>query len=296
MGKRKASPKMVNEFDITADLNNATFLDYYKRLKLLALSMFKWENLPEGMNARYLEECLYSWGQAAFCKDPIIGFLNTKCTPNSRLNHYNEALSYRCYGIGYNRTFKLNDNMVFVRNNYLRVPTDYTIQLFAYRLYEAERTIDTNIKAQKTPVIILCDKEELLSMQNLYLKYDGNIPVIYGSKDLDTKNFTVLKTDAPYIADSVTEYKKNIWNEALSFLGVNNVMYEKKERLTKDEVNANNEVNMLSAQTMLLTREEAAEQFNKMFNQNVSVRLRTYNEIMGGEKNVGVYNTTPDVD
>lgn len=296
MAKRKSTPKMVNDFDVTADLNNYTFLDYYKRLKLLALSMFKWENVPEGMNARYLEECLYTWGQAAFCKDPILGFLNTKCTPNSRLNYYNEALNYRCYGIGYNRTFRLNDNMVFVRNNYLRIPTDYTIQLFAYRLYEAERTIDTNIKAQKTPVVILCDKDELLSMQNLYMKYDGNIPVIYGSKDLDTKNFTVLKTDAPYIADSVTEYKKNIWNEALSFLGVNNIMYEKKERLTKDEVNANNEINELSAQTMLLTREVACEQFNKMFDKNMSVRLRTYNEIMGGGTNGSIYNGTSDAD
>lgn len=295
---RKKPPKIVKEFDATADINNSTYLDYYKRLQLLALSMFKWENLPESMNARFLEECLYYWGQAAFCYDDELGLINLKCTPSSYLNIYNESDEYRCYSNGFDRMYKLNDNMVFVRNNYLRVPTDFTIQLFAYRLYECERTMDVNVKSQKTPVIILCDDEERLSMQNLYQKYDGNIPIIYGSKNIDLKNFTVLKTDAPFVTDKLIDYKKNIWNEALAFLGINNVAHEKRERLIKDEVNANNEQIELSAQTMLSTRQDACEKFNKMFDKNISVRLRTYDEIMnGGENSNGtVHNGTENTD
>lgn len=296
--KRKKPPKMVKEFDVTADINNSTYTDYYKRLQLLALSMFKWENLPETMNARFLEECLYYWGQAAFCYDDKLGLINLKCTPSSYLNIYNESDQYRCYSNGYDEMYKLNENMVFVRNNYLRVPTDFTIQLFAYRLYECERTMDVNVKAQKTPVIILCDDEERLSMQNIYQKYDGNIPVIYGSKNIDLKDFTVLKTDSPFITDKLIDYKKNVWNEALAFLGINNVAHEKRERLIKDEVNANNEQIELSAQTMLSTRQEACEKFNKMFDKNISVRLRTYEEITGrGENSNGsLYNGVKNVD
>lgn len=295
---RKKPPKIVKEFDVTADINNSTFTDYYKRLQLLALSMFKWENLPETMNARFLEECLYFRGQAAFCNDENLGFINLNCVPSNTLNIYNESTEYNCYSNGYSKNYQLDENMVFVRNNYLRIPTDYTIQLFAYRLYECERTMDVNVKSQKTPVIILCDDEERLSMQNLYQKYDGNIPVIYGSKDIDLKNFTVLKTDAPFVTDKLIDYKKNVWNEALAFLGINNVAHEKRERLIKDEVNANNEQIELSAQTMLSTRQDACEKFNKMFNKNISVRLRTYDEIMNrGDNNNGtIYNGTQNPD
>lgn len=263
------------EFDETAAANMAIFADYYKRLRLLALSAFQWHDLPEGMNERYLEGCLYWYGRAALIKDPELGYLNTKCTPSETLNIYGDALEYNCYGIGYTRDFALDD-MALVRNNYEMLPTDSTIQIFAGKLYEAERTINVNIKAQKTPVLILCDRNQRLSLKNIYMKYDGNEPVIFGDKNLDPNTFQVLETGAPFVAANVEAYKRNVWSEALSFLGINNVDTEKKERLVTGEVTANNQMIELSAETMLLTRQQAAEDFNKKYNTNITVTRRTF--------------------
>lgn len=267
------------QIDTTKMLNNYTFLDYYKRLRLLALSVFKWENLPESMNERFLEKCLYYNGMACFVNDEKLGFLNLRCMPSEQLNVYEEALKYTAFSINYNKTFN-RDEIVLVRNNYEQLPTDLTIQLFARRLYEAERTTDINIKAQKTPVLIKCLDKQRLTLKNLYAQYDGNEPFIFGDKDLEVGEFTVLNTNAPFVADKISEYKRNVWNEALTFLGINNVETEKNERLVTDEVNANNSMIQLAAETMLLTRKQAAEEFNKKYGFNVSVSVRAFNDLL----------------
>ena len=287
-----------SQFDETAMLNEATYGDYYKRLRLLALSIFEWENLPDSMSARFLENCLYWYGKAAIVNDDTLGIINLKCTPSEALNIYGDAIEYHCYSTGYDNTFPLDD-MVYVRNNLEAAPTDATIQLFAQRLYEAERTIEVNVKAQKTPVIILCDEKQRLTMKNVYQKFDGNEPVIFGKKGLDLDDIKVLRTDAPFVADKLEEYKRNVWSEALSFLGINNIMTEKKERLVTGEVDANNELIDLSAQTMLLTRQLACEQYNKLWGGNISVRQRSYQEIikrLGGGDNGNIHDGVQTTD
>lgn len=111
-------------------------------------------------------------------------------------------------------------------------------------------------------------------MKNLYSQVEDNEALILGSKDLNIEGVKVLKTDAPFIADKVMAYKHDLWNETMSFLGLNNANVNKKERLVTDEVNANNQMIELMAETMLLTRKKACEEINKMFGLNVSVELR----------------------
>ena len=155
------------------------------------------------------------------------------------------------------------------------------MELFALRLYEAERTADINIKAQKTPVLLLMDEKQRLTMENIYSQYDGNKPVIFGDKNSLGENvIKAINTQAPFIADKIIDYKKEIWNEALTFLGINNIMIDKKERLITDEANSNNELINLNLQSYLAPRQEACRQFNEKFgftgtNKEISVRVRS---------------------
>lgn len=261
-------------------LNVMTANDYYDRLRLIALSLFEWEGLPDSCNARFLEKTLYTFGQALFVNDPELGHLTLKCTPSGELNYYDEPLSYSANGVGYNRTFK-KDECVVIRNNYLDRATDWSVVLFASRMTEAERTIDTNIKAQKTPYIICCDQKDLLSMKNIVKQRDDNELTIFGSKSLNIEALKVHATKAEFVADKLQEYKQQIWNEALTFFGVNNDggNTQKKERMLTDEVNANNQVISINAQAMLLTRQEACKMINKMYGLNVSVKMRSNAEI-----------------
>lgn len=172
------------------------------------------------------------------------------------------------------------------------------MELFAYRLYEAQRTADINIIAQKTPVMIAVDERQRLMMENLYNQYNGNHPFIFGdNKQLSKDILQAIKTDAPFVANEIQNYKKEIWNEALTFLGVNNIMEEKKERLITDEANTNNELINLNLQSFLSPRKTACEQFNEKYgftgtDKEISVRVRSdlYNIIKQQESVVNDYN------
>lgn len=289
----KAKNKNVNrEFIDSSILNTETYLNYLERLRQVAISQFEWINLPSTMNADFLERCLYDSGKASLLKTKNYGFINSKCVSNGELNIYMLPSKLTCFSTDslneerllYNG-FKLDDKTeydycVLVKNNFDMIPTEATLKLFAWRLYEAERTCDTNIKAQKTPVLIVGDEALKLAMKNLFLKYDGNEPVVYADKkQLGTDTLRALKTDAPFIADKVMEYKKEIWNEALTFLGINNINVEKRERLVKEEANANNELVNLNLQNRLMVRKEACRQFNELFNlpenEKIDVRVRS---------------------
>lgn len=271
-----------------------TASDYYDRLASIALSVFEWTGLPESCNQRFLERALYETGRAVFVNDPIYGYLTLECTPSGQLNIYNEPVSYTAFSTRYHKDFKRTE-CVYIRNNYLERPTIDSIILFANRLTEAERTIDINIKAQKTPVVIRCSEKEKLTMMNAFKQFTGNEPLILYSDAMNIDNFKVLKTDAPFVADKVQEYKRNIWNDCMTFLGINNNYSEdKKERLLTDEINANNDQININAQTMLLTRKIACEEINKMYGLNVDVKMRTFNE---SEAEYGeVYDGTRETD
>ena len=270
------------EFLDTELTNQQTYFDYLNRFKKIALSMFEWENLPKGMNQRYLEQCLYYRGQASLLYDEEYGYLNTQCCSNGNLNIYYLPSSLNCYSFGYQQDRKLytgninydketgdpikTDQCILVMNNWERIPTALTLELFAYRLYEAQRTADVNIMNSKTPILILTDENQKLALQNAYTQYSGNVPIIFADKNSGLDNsIKSIDTKVEFIADKITEYKKEIWNEALTFLGINNLKDDKKERLITDEANSNNELINLNLQSYLIPRQEACKQFNEYF-------------------------------
>lgn len=286
------------EFIDNALVNNETYFDYLERFKKIALSIFEWINLPNTMNSMFLEKCLYYFGQAALLKDKNYGFINTQCCSNGTINIYGLPDSLNCYSYGYQTSRKLytglninltdaqkdqweNYECILVQNNWERIPTATTMELFALRLYEAEQTAFVNIKAQKTPVLLLMDEKQRLTMENLYMQYEGNRPMIFGDKNSLGENvIKSINTEAPFIADKIVNYKKEIWNEALTFLGVNNIIVDKKERLITDEANSNNELINLNLQSYLVPRQEACRQFNEKFgltgtDKEISVRVRS---------------------
>ena len=321
MGKRKNFMRHNYQFVDNLLVNDATFIDYLERFKKVALSVFEWVNLPKSMNAMWLEKCLYYNGQASLLKDKRFGFINTNCCTNGDLNIYGLPVNFNCYSFGYDSNRKLYTGLIegltdaqkeqrefyeciLVQNNWDRTPTAGSMELFAYRLYEAEQTAMVNIKAQKTPVLLLVDETQRLTMENMYSQYDGNKPFIFGDKkNLNPDSLRSIKTDAPFIADKIIDYKKEIWNEALTFLGINNIMVDKKERLITDEANSNNELINLNLQSYLAPRQEACRQFNEKFgltgtDKEISVRVRSdlHNIIKNAQSIVNDYKKLDEID
>lgn len=266
----------IKETDLAMIINNQTYINYLDRLKLIACSLFMWEGLDEvaGFGAsRFLEMSLYENGRACFVKDKDLGYLALKVNPSDKLNVYNLPEKVLAWSIGYNKNYKFDD-VVYIMNNLLELPTSTTINLFAYRLYETERTIDTNLIAQKTPVLIEGDTKTILTLKNTYMSFAGNTPFIFGNKDYNiNQKLNALKTDAPYLIDKLELHKHEIWNEALTFLGIDNANTDKKERLITDEVESNNELINYYLNCFYKTRKQACDMINEKYGLNIKIKL-----------------------
>lgn len=267
---------MIKETELSMLNNNATYIDYLNRLRLLATSLFTWENLDKvcGYGAsRFLEQALFDNGRACFVKDDKLGFMALKVNPSDKLNVYNLPTRVMAWSIGYEKNFDFDD-VVYIMNNELQLPTSQTINLIAYRLYETERTIDTNLIAQKTPILIEGDTKTILTLKNVYMQYSGNTPFIFGNKQFDISNkLNVLKTDAPYLIDKLTIHKHELWNEALTYLGIDNANTDKKERLITDEVESNNDLINFYLNCFYKTRKEACDLINEKFLKDSDIKI-----------------------
>lgn len=262
------------EFWQSASFNNATFMQYYNRIVELAISMFDWKNLPETIDPRYLELALFGDGMAVFFKDKEIGYLALRTTIGGRLNLYNIPTDRRAYASnGYNMPLTQDDSVI-IWNNLMHTNSVLEVSNFSKRLWDLDRTIDVNAKAQKTPILIRCDESQRLTLKNLYKQYSGNEPIIYADKGLAANPIGVLNTGAPYVCDKLYELKTQIWNEALTYLGISNVSYQKKERLLQDEVQRNMGGTIASRYSRLEARRQAANEINKMFGLNIEVDFR----------------------
>ena len=283
---RKVPPK--DAFRDAIIMNNDTYTDYLGRMKKICLSMFEWVNLPSTMNARFLEMCLFYNGQAALLFDDEYGYINTMAADGGYINIYGLPTELNCYSYRFNqrRSLYMTDTgeekgkeCILVMNNYERVPTTATISLFAYRLAEAQRTADVNIKAQRTPILITTDQKQYFTLKKMYEEYDGNTPAIFADKNLISPDaLKAMRTEAKFIAKDIMDYKREIWNEFLTFLGIQNLS-EKRERLITGEVDSNNELLNLNLQALLIPRKEACKQFNEKYglmgNKAIDVKVRS---------------------
>ncbi|MBQ5687040.1 MAG: hypothetical protein IIV23_04995, partial [Ruminococcus sp.] len=157
-------------------------------------------------------------------------------------------------------------------------------------LYNLQSTIDINVNAQKTPVLVKATENQRLTMINLYQQYDGNQPFIFADKSLDLDGLSVLSTNAPFVADKLDELKSKAWNEALTYLGVSNVSINKKERLITDEVVRSQGGVIASRYSRLQARQTAIEQFNKIYGTTASVEFRE-DVKEGGADSEQIYDT-----
>jgi hypothetical protein len=272
MSNRKREKTLFGE---SATVNNLTYMQYLNRLTELSVSMFEWKNLPPTVDARYLELHLFETGSMVYFDDDVIGNLCLDCLPSGRLDVYGNPVLRRAYS-GYNNYQKLlkESNSVIIWNNYLHTNSILEVKMFARRLYNLDRIIDVNANAQKTPVLIQGTEQQRLTLKNLYKEFDGNSPFIFGDKNLDLNSLKCLQTGAPYVCDKLYNLKQMYWNEALTYLGINNTGAQKRERMLAIETSQAQGGTISSRYSRLQSRREAVEKINAMFGTNIEVNYR----------------------
>lgn len=269
MGKRKKA------FEESLQLNQKTYDYWMRRLTELAVNTIEWTGLPDTIDTRYLEMILCNKGLAVFFKDQELDqYLALNVMISDKWNVYNIPTGREAYAVnGYHNKLDIS-NSVIIFNNYLHTPTIIDLEIYARKLYEVDRAIDVNIIGQKTPHIVKCSENQRLVLENLFMNYQGNIPFIFGDKSMNFENLDTIDITTPYVTDKLQIARRQIFNDALTYLGIENNSNEKAERMVTNESLSNLGAIEAARKTRLNARQQACDLINKMFGLNVSVKYR----------------------
>ena len=282
--------------------NQDTATMFMWRLMNLAISVFKWDNLPEGVDERMLEFWLLRDGFVGFFYDEALksderrrapeGYAVLPMMIQGQWDIYEYPRDRRAYAVnGFNYECT-EDNSVIIFQNYLRVPMWLTLWQYASRLAETQRTIDINCKQQRTARIIRCSEDQRLTYLNAAKEVDEGRPWVHGDKNFDLDAFQVFDITTPYVGNELQTYKHQLWNEALTYLGIENVNTDKKERLISDEV-VNNMGDVEAERfTRLNARKQACDEINRLFNLDVKVDFRSGTYIRTGATGSAMLETS----
>lgn len=263
--------------------NNLTFSYYYYKLMLIARALFEWENLPNNMDERWIEKYLFTSGKCIFFNDPTMGFMVAGLAQQGSINCYGDPTSV--YPVAENFVYsgpKLvnGENCYVIRNNDLMLPNFPIVRHYAFKLTNIDRAIDTNIEAQKTPIIVRCSDRQRLSLKNAINQRRDNEPVIWTTDQANISDMvSTLDLNAPAVFKDLQTQKHMILNEVFTDFGINNANMDKRERMVANEVEANNEQVKASEDVLLKVREEACKNINRIFNLNISVKRRNLDMI-----------------
>lgn len=257
---------------------------WFNRIAEIFMSRFEWQNLPDNIPERFIEQSLMRTGSCWLGYDQLGQMaLAARMGQRGKPDFYGDPMEFECYGLNgvhftAHRYPGTEHNFVGVPiwNNYQRTPSYMTIREYALRLALIERTIDVNVNGQKTPRLISGTQEQILAIKNAVKDIDTFSAALIVDNALDRDNtLQVFAQPAPYVADKLKMLSREQWAEVLDMGGVGQPP-EKRERLNETEI----ETSIMSAQATLYSglacRQEAAKQFNDMLGYNVQVTYREY--------------------
>ena len=279
MSRRNRKPKGQGFFNgnfwQSADYNQRVYLKHLEWIMALAINRFKWVNLPDTCNARFLEQTLLKSGIATIAHDtntPDV-WLSLMVTGMNSYNMYGEPINWRAQGLQGETSFDCNweNGAIIYDNNSFSNPWN-AIQLFARKLTHYERTEDVNLTHQQTPWVFTAPEEKKLELVNLLKQVAGGEPAVIGNHHLmENIKYEVLSTNTPYLGAELAIGKENVYREIYRFLGISYMQFEKNERMVEQEVTANSAPTTIKRLDALDARRKAATYLNDKFGLNIEV-------------------------
>lgn len=320
-GRYKQLPMPNNTgFKTSLDGNTGAYYMYFYRMVEIYMSRLKWNYVPDSIDIPTIMYSLLFQGNIGWLMDPVIGLLALPGTPSKSVDVYNYCRGYYIHtASGYNAhlnvsRFSLNRTGVVMYANMMRQPDILVIMEYAKRMADALRTCDVNIAVQKTMKIFGTTEEQKLTMENLLKDYMGNVPLCMVDKKIDLGGIEhpVYDLTSPYVADKVWVHLTNIWNDFLTWVGIENATNQKRERMVTDEVNANYGNVEMERKAFIDMIRIGIKDVNKLFGQNITVDFnsdlvsglnmpmlysggsRSDGEIYNQNRGMGELSTSPD--
>ena len=285
---KNATFQNANEFaaknsgTMLSPFTQASKTDKYKQLEFAhvrsltdwSTTRFRWHGMPDTIDTRFLEVMMFYQGFAVFYYDTRLSrYLVARATIMGQPNVYGNPTMFRTMDMpGYRGIVLKPSQCVPIWSSYSRLVERDLVMLYAARLAEVDVSLRTVARAMRINTIVSAKRSQHLSFVNMFKQLDEGIDVLYTDENFDLTDVSSLDLGInPSILASLRDEKNQLWNEAMTQLGIGNSNQDKKERLVAAEVGANDDQIIIARNAAMKPRREAAEQINRMFDLSVSV-------------------------
>lgn len=288
ISRKKKERKVQKKFD-------CYYMYWLTRMLYVASSAIEWVGLPEEIDTVYLENCLNRAGAAILMRDPVADMYavgqNASVGP---LDIYGYPKDRRVIFLNGQTVNTNRDESVIIYNNSMRSADLDFFDAIARRLADTDAAVDINMQSQKTMPIIPVTEQQRLTFENIYTDIVNNIPYILvdnnGVDVTQLREALTFDNRKSFTSDLMISVQREIWNRFLTYVGVNNVNIEKRERTNVPEINSNLDEIFVMRRNRLNARERACQLINQKWGLDVSVRY--YSE--GGGQFGGLYSGNQD--
>ena len=262
--------------DVDGILNSSA---YYYRRKLLRtiFGRFQFDGMPETWDKDYFLTHLFLDGVICVT-DTEVGVVPLQ-TGYYGINIYNHPTNCNIANpILGNLDRTIDEDCVLIKLQYDYSGIQRMLDRYSYMLASCDSAICVNLMNSKVTFIGLAtSKAQAATMQKMYDQISSGRPAVFVKGDqISEESFFFNHVKESYIADDIQLLKRKLVNEFLTDIGINNANLDKRERLNSEEVNANNEEVEINIAHWLDNMREGFEKVKKLYNINISVRLKNY--------------------
>lgn len=263
---------------------NTSNLYYREWLLKKILARIEFENIPSFWDLDYFLEVLFLDGKVCIT-DSAMGILPFKCgvTGIGVFEQPTKCIIANPVLGNFERTIDVDCALLKLQYNYSGC--GWLINRYATLLAMCDSSIAVNLMNSKaTYVFKAASKSQAATMQTMYDEITMGKPAVFVGENgaLNSENMFTMPAKQNFIADDVQLLKRKIVNEFLTEIGINNTNLDKRERLTDDEVNANNDEVIANIEHWMDNLKDGVNRINKLYNLGITVKLREF----GGDKNV----------
>ena len=257
------------------DPASTTYFYYMRALFRKAMSIYEFSGIPEDWDYDYMISKLLANGFITIT-DTALGVIPLECGV-SGINVYNHPTTVIIANpvLG-NLERTIDDDCALIKISY-----DYRgildiCQRYATLLSECDSSISVNLMNSKVAFIgLVGSKQQAQSMKAMYDMITRGEPAVFVKGDqINGDNILYNHVKENFVAGDIQMLKRKIMAEFLTEIGVNNANTDKRERLTDNEVEANDSEIQLNAGYWLDNMREGFEVANKLFGLNISVDLK----------------------
>lgn len=257
----------------------------FYRLLDLVMGRFDYE-LPDTMDARFLELCLLSGGQASICRymDEVLNLRITAGNRISRYGYYNNYQLVDYMGKSYGNYIPDApgnvgaDSVIVYDKKKLSIPPLYRIKWYADRLTTLQGSINSCIMNMRGSTIIQCKKEQEKPIKKAFMDAADGVPVILSFSEFEGGYSIEPKVIAnPQSADLLRELQETYDKTMADFLtefGINaNGVINKLAGLSDKELEQNEQSTEIMLNSSFEGRKDGLKRASAMFGIPMSVKI-----------------------